>query len=218
VSAIRSFDRLARIYQALEYVAFGRALERARFAHLDRLQNCRSILVTGEGDGRCLERLLRAAPQATVDCLDLSPAMLARASARLAGQEAAARVTFRQADLLTAVLPAAHYDAVVTLFFLDCFTALQMEVVMARLHDSLEPGAVWLWADFNVPAQGLARLRARLWLGVLYAFFRWQTGLPARELPPVESFFAAKRYEVLAERSFQQGLLRSVAWRRPKQM
>ena len=32
------FDRLARPYRALEYLAFGRALETARFRFLDRLR------------------------------------------------------------------------------------------------------------------------------------------------------------------------------------
>jgi ubiquinone/menaquinone biosynthesis C-methylase UbiE len=96
----RNFDRLAGIYRALEYIAFGRDLERARFFHLDRLSESRSILVLGEGDGRCLERLVSAAPKARIDCLDFSPAMLACAARRIVDHEAVQRVTFRQADLL----------------------------------------------------------------------------------------------------------------------
>lgn len=210
-----SFDGLARAYRLLEFLAFGRDLERARFAHLARLRECRSILVLGEGDGRCLERLVAAAPRAHVDCLDLSPAMLARAAARLAGSDAAARVTFRQADLLAADLRPAHYDAVVTCFFLDCFTARQAESVMTRITGSLRPGAQWLWADFHVPAAGFARWRARIWLGVLYAFFRWSTGIETRELPPVEPRLAAGGWVPVAELTLQRGLLRSVAFARP---
>lgn len=209
------YDGLARVYRLLEFLAFGRDLERIRFAHLARLRECRSILVLGEGDGRCLERLVAEAPAARIDCLDLSPAMLARATARLAGGEAAGRVSFRQADLLTADLPPARYDAVVTCFFLDCFTAEQAAAVMGRIEGSLLPGARWLWADFTLPAGGLARWRARLWVGLLYRFFRWQTGLPARELPPVEPGLAAAGWKPVAELSLQHGLLRSAVYARP---
>lgn len=213
MSTSRSFDRLAGIYRVLEYAAFGRDLERARFAHLDRLRECRSILVLGEGDGRCLERLVSAAPSAHIDCLDLSSAMLARAARRLAGREAATRVDFRQADLLTESLPQGNYDAVVTFFFLDCFTAVQAESVMARIKTSLQPGALWLWADFSLPDRGMARWRARVWLALLYAYFRWQTGLAARELPPVESFFTKHNFRRTACRTSQWKLLRSEVWK-----
>src|SRR5690606_35643402 len=46
------FVRVARIYHALERLAFGRALERARFALLPALAGCRDVLVLGDGDGR----------------------------------------------------------------------------------------------------------------------------------------------------------------------
>lgn len=210
----RSFDRLASVYRTLEYLAFGHDLERARFAHLERLRECRSILVLGEGDGRCLEQLVSAAPHARIDCLDLSPAMLARAARRLAGQTATDRVTFRQADLLAADLRPTHYDAVITFFFLDCFTATQAEFLMARIQTSLRPAALWLWADFDLPARGLARLRARAWLAVLYAYFRWQTGLAARELPPVLRYFSENNFEKITAISLQWGLVRSEVWKR----
>ena len=212
MNSARSFDRLATIYRGLEYLAFGRDLERARFAHLDRLREQRSILVLGEGDGRCLAQLVKAAPQAQIDCLDISPEMLARAANRIAGTEAVARVKFHGADLLTAPLPSDHYDAVVTFFFLDCFDSEQAESVLARIQGSLRPGALWLWADFEMPPRGLARWRARAWLALLYAFFRWQTALSARALPPVEPWLAAGGWTPLVECSFQHGLVRSVVF------
>ena len=212
----RSFDRLVGLYCPLEYLAFGRDLEQARFVHLDWLRESRSILVLGEGDGRCLERLVSAAPLAHIDCLDLSSAMLARAARRLAGQKAVERVTFQQADLLTADLPPAQYDAVVTFFFLDCFTAAQTEAVMTRIRASLRPGALWLWADFALPVNGWARWRARIWLAGLYAYFRWQTGLAARELPPVTRNFSENGFVMLADHGLQWGLVRSQVWLFPR--
>ncbi len=209
------FGRLARVYRPLEFLAFGRDLERARFAHLARLRECRTILVLGEGDGRCLVRLVGAAPRAQIDCLDLSPAMLARAAGRLRGDPAAGRVNFRQADLLTAELPSRRYDAVVTCFFLDCFTAENAAALITRIEESLQPGALWVWADFALPAAGPARWRARLWVGLLYFCFRRGTGLHARRLPPVESRLAAGGWEPVAALTLQHGLLRSVVFARP---
>lgn len=207
-----NFDSLAGLYRALEFLAFGRDLERARFAFLPRLAACRRILVLGEGDGRSLVRLLQHAPHAQVDCLDLSTAMLTRAAARLAPADRA-RVRFHQADLLTADAPGADYDAVVTFFFFDCFTPSQVAALLARLTPRLAPNALWLWADFTLPPRGLARWRAQIWLTVLYTFFRWQTGLAVRALPPTESLLLAAGCHSESHRDFQSGLLRTALFR-----
>jgi ubiquinone/menaquinone biosynthesis C-methylase UbiE len=207
--SIRSFDRLARGYRALELLAFGRDLERARFCFLESLRDCRSILILGEGDGRCLSRLVKIAPRALVHCVDSSPAMLMLASGRLSGPGEAGRVRFERADAFSVRLETTGYDAVVTLFFLDCFTADQVEPLLSRIRPSLRPGARWLWADFSVPPRGPARWRARAWVALLYAFFRWQTGLPARELPPAERMLEDAGFRCVSTREFQWGLVRS---------
>lgn len=214
-SRLASFDSLARSYRALEFVAFGRDLERARFCLLDRLAHCREILVLGEGDGRCLARLVKVAPTARIHCLDASAAMLACAEARIAGTEARGRVTFECTDIFAASLPPARFDAVITCFFLDCFTADQTAAIVSRVSASLRPTAQWLFADFSLPAHGLARWRARAWLAILYTFFRLQTRLQAHVLPPSEHLIQHAGFQPLETRSFQLGLLRTVLFARP---
>ena len=46
--ACEDFDAVARQYYWLEYIAFGRALQRARTVHLPLLRHCRRILVVGD--------------------------------------------------------------------------------------------------------------------------------------------------------------------------
>jgi ubiquinone/menaquinone biosynthesis C-methylase UbiE len=204
-----NFDRLAGGYRALEFLAFGRDLERARTAYVDRLAGCRDILVLGEGDGRYLARLVQVAPAARIHCVDASAAMLARASARLSGTAARDRVTFEHTDAFSLRLAPERYDAVVTLFFLDCFPADQVAVLIDRVKTGLRPDARWAWADFAVPPRGWARWRAQATLPLLYAFFRWQTGLAARELPPAEEMLQGAGFRREAACEFQGGLLRS---------
>ena len=210
----KTFDRLARPYLLLEWIAFGPLLERARFKHLDRLRGRKRILLLGDGDGRVLARVRTLAPDAEIDSLDLSTAMLARASARLssAGQ---ARVHFRHEDALRANYPPATYDAVVTFFFLDCFTDGQVAALLGRIGPALAPDAVWLFADFAEPSHGLMRLRAKLWLWVMYLFFRWQTGLTARRLPASEALLVKAGLTRVEETAFQRGFVRSVVFQRP---
>jgi ubiquinone/menaquinone biosynthesis C-methylase UbiE len=211
-----SFDRLARIYRALEFLAFGRDLERARYCFLDELATCRDILVLGEGDGRCLARLVRAAPAARIHCVDASAAMLACAARRLTDPATRGRVELQQVDIFQAEFPPDSYDAVTTMFFLDCFTTDQVNTIVARVSAALRPDAQWLFADFALPPRGFARLRARIWLTVLYAFFRWQTRLPARVLPPAEAALVRAGFQLQRGRSFQSGLVRTALFARSR--
>jgi ubiquinone/menaquinone biosynthesis C-methylase UbiE len=209
-----NFDPLVRAYRWLELLAFGRDLERARFCLLDRLSGCRSILMLGEGDGRSIEQVVQLAPAARIHCVDASSAMIARARARLP-EDARRRVDFEQADVLRTQFAGGHYDAVVTPFFLDCFTTEQVSNIIDRVQPALLPDAGWLFVDFTVPPSGWRRWRAVAWLRVLYAFFRWQTGLPARSLPPSEALLVARGFRCTEARSFNRAFVRSALYRAP---
>ena len=206
-----NFDRVAGIYRILEYAAFGRSLEAARFRYLDRLRECRDILIIGEGDGRVLERILGLAPQAAVRCIDTSAAMLARAESRL-GPAVRARVTFEPADARTVDIPPAGYDAVVTMFVLDCFSTADVARLVDRVKTGLRPGGSWLFADFAIPDKGWRRVHARAWIVLLYAFFRWRTGLAVRELPPSEQILGDAGLSLLDSTTWRGGLLRSAVY------
>lgn len=210
----RGFDRLAPWYRALEFAAFGRDLERARFEFLGRLRECRDILLLGEGDGRCALRVASAAPQARIVCVDSSGGMIAQASARLARTPHAARVSFLKADLRSYAPAPGSFDAVTTLFVLDCFDTPGVASVIERVSPALRPGAVWLFADFVLPAGGLARVRARAWLGLLYAFFRLETGLAVSRLPDSEAMLAASGWGRAGRLDLQWGLVRSALYER----
>jgi ubiquinone/menaquinone biosynthesis C-methylase UbiE len=208
------FDRLARPYRLLEFIAFGRDLERARFEFLGRLAGCRDVLLLGEGDGRCAARLADLAPAARILCVDSSPGMIARASRRMAAS-AAERVSFLRTDVRSFVPEPGRFDAVATLFFLDCFDGDGVESIVGRMTPALRPGAMWLFADFSVPRRGFARLRARAWLAVLYSFFRWGAGLQVSSLPPSEEALERAGWSRIECREFQFGMIRSAVFIRP---
>jgi len=203
------FDRLARLYRTLEMAAFGKDLERARFCFLPRMAASRDILLLGEGDGRCSARLAALAPAARLKIVDSSPAMIELTRRRLAGLAALERVHFVCADVFSQEFRPASFDAVATLFFLDCFPAAQVETLVARIGPALRPGAIWLYADFSLPDRGWARARGHAWLALLYAFFRWQTRLQANRLPPSESILARAGWHERDAREYQAGLVRS---------
>ncbi len=204
-------DPFARWYRWFEYAAFGRALERSRFAFLGRLTGARHILILGEGDGRALMRLRASSPQAQIEVVETSSKMIELARGRIGDT---AQVSFRQEDALTARFRDNHYDAVLTLFFLDCFSEPETRDLIHRTAGAMKAGGVWLVSDFAVPLRGWRRRHARIWLWTLYQFFGIVTGLRTRVLPPMESLLAAAGLELCEREEERWGLIRSEMWRK----
>jgi ubiquinone/menaquinone biosynthesis C-methylase UbiE len=140
--------------------------------------------------------------------------MIAVARQRLSGRADARRVEFVQADARALELPAQHFDAIVTLLFLDCFPEVEARALVEKLTAAAQPGALWLFSDFAVPAAGFRRWRARVWLALLYFFFRRTTRLSARVLPDATASFRRNGWELAARHDWQAGLLTSALWRR----
>jgi ubiquinone/menaquinone biosynthesis C-methylase UbiE len=199
-------DRLARWYRAVEHAAFGKALERARFTYIDRLKDARRVLVLGEGDGRALERMLAAAPQAEFDVIEASGAMIELARLRIGADP---RAHFHQADVRSIEFPAPLYDAAVTMFVLDCFATTECAALLSRVAQALKPGAPWLLAEFAVPEHGWPRLHARAWITTMYLFFRATTCLRLTTLPDYPRCFANLGLQPAEARTWRGGLIQS---------
>ncbi len=209
--AWRSFDRLARPYRHLESVFFGRLLQEARTAQLQWLSTARRVLIVGEGDGRFLAQLLQQNANCSVHVVDRSHTMLQLARQRVARHTH--RVTFTQADVIDCSFDAT-YDAIVTLFFLDCFENPEQAQVMARLGAAATPEACWLYSDFQPGPDGWHGLRHRLWLWVLYRAFGTFTDIRAGKWEDPLPTFERLGWQVESDRSFAGELLRACCLRR----
>jgi ubiquinone/menaquinone biosynthesis C-methylase UbiE len=228
-----SFDRLARPYRWLEYLCFGRALERCRFALLPELGGARRVLLYGDGDGRFLARLLRAYPGPEtgletvletgleIDAVDSSRAMLRIAEARLT-PHARARVRFHHQDALRYMpspgsdpgeLSGARYDLVITHFFFDCFHQEELLQLLDRIRPHLAPNARWLVSEFAIPQRALPALAARAVVGLLYTAFRLLAGLRANHLPDYAAVLAAHGFLLSRRTILLGGLLHCELWR-----
>src|SRR5436305_2395651 len=168
-----SFDLIAPFYRALETLVFGNALQRARVTFLGEL--CGRVLVAGEGNGRCLEALLRENEGVCVTCIEQSARMIQLAHRRL-GNDQLARVNFINSDIREVQLHH-QFDAIVTNFFLDCFEERELPSVIDKLASAASREARWIVADFHVPIATASRILAKLLIGTMYGFFRLTTGI-----------------------------------------
>jgi hypothetical protein len=205
-----NFDLIARSYRWLEYVTFGRALERCRFHFLPRLTYARRALILGDGDGRFTSRLLAQNPVVQVTAVDTSASMLRLLESRCA--PFSSRLSTRQTDALT-FTPSCPCDLICTHFFLDCLTQREVEALIARLALTLRPKpAYWLISDFRIPPFGSMHWPARLLVRELYLAFRVLTGLRVRHLPDHASALARAGFNRVDRHLSLGGLLATELW------
>ncbi|QDU66583.1 class I SAM-dependent methyltransferase [Engelhardtia mirabilis] len=207
---------MARAFAPLERLAFGGAMQRCRVRFLDRVVGARRALTVGEGDGRFLLALLRAAPGAQVTVVDASARMLELARCRLEREapDWLARVEFVQGDLSAVALQRGAFDLVATCFFLDCFEGDSLTEIVEGLDAAAAPEATWIVADFHRPPSGWRSLHARAWLALLYAFFGVTTGSSARRLEDPAPRLEARGWHRTATHDERAGLLHSEVWHR----
>jgi ubiquinone/menaquinone biosynthesis C-methylase UbiE len=208
-----NFDRIAGSYRWLEYAAFGRALEHARFDFLSRAAEARCVLILGGGDGRFLAQLLCRNRRASVAVIETSARMIQLARERLPPAERS-RVAFHQIDAVAGPWPDGPFDLSVSHFFLDCLDYRAAEAVILKMSALLTPGAVWLVSEFQEPPGPIRHLHARLWLGAMYRFFSMATGLRASRLPPYRELLTRRGLEEIEHGERRFGLIRSQVWRR----
>jgi ubiquinone/menaquinone biosynthesis C-methylase UbiE len=205
-----SFDLLAPHYRWMEFVLAGRKLQRCRTAFLRTVTVPKNVLICGEGNGRFLRAARAAWPEARITVLDLSRNMLLQAKRRGGAEKA----EFVQANILEWQPPKQQFDLVATHFFLDCFRPEQLEIIVEKISQAATAQANWLLADFQAPARGIGRVRARIILRMMYTVFRLVTRLPASDIAPPNDYLTRNGFELHKQQVSEWGLLRTDWWRR----
>lgn len=208
------FDRLARLYRWMEYFSFGPYLQQCRKLRLDEIAWHHRALVYGDGDGRFLAKLLRQAPGIHATAVDASAAMLRHAKRKL---PAGSHCRIVHADALTcepAQFPEAPFDLVVSHFFLDCFTELEIARLLSLVNKAVCDGTIWIVSDFAIPQRAPARQIAALIVHGLYLAFGLVTGLTIRRLPNHGRVMEEAGWQLEGRRKLLFGLLVSERWRR----
>jgi len=210
------FGRLARIYAALEWLSFGRALSHRRQCFLadPRVTGARHALVLGDGDGRFTAALFVRNPLIQITAVDASSEMLAQLERRVRAQTPSARLDRKCVDVRSWPVPHANYDLVVCHFFFDCFTTRELASLIARVAPALAPNAHWLVSDFAVPRHTIWTPLAKALVRFLYFTFGLLTGLELTHLPDYQSALTCAQFELSAEETALGGALRSELWQR----
>ncbi len=209
----RGFDRLAPFYDLMADLAFAGKIHASQTLLLPRLPPVRRALVVGGGTGRFLTTLLEHDPQITAVSIDLSPAMTRRTAARLAARGLTGRAELRVGGLQQ-LGSEDRFDLVATHCFLDLFEDADLQAVIDRLDQSLEPAGHWLFSDFADAGDGVAGAARKTVVAMLYAFFRATCSIGPSRLPDFDRGFNRAGLEAVARRDLLGGLLQTALLRK----
>ena len=212
--SIAGYDRLSSFYRWIEWLAFGRALMRARKSLVGELAAAEEILVLGDGDGRLLAELAKVQPAAKFTSIEQSPKMLMLQRDRIRSIEAEDRVKFVCSD---ATLPEhfqSEFDAAVAAFFLDCFDADSLDRLLPSILDSISASGEFYFVDFTEPSAKLPRMYAKSMLFLMHVFFAWQTGLKNRTLVDVPKKLSNLGWEIKQQQDHHFKMITARIYRR----
>jgi SAM-dependent methyltransferase len=190
-----NYDNSASFYDKLSRLVFGKALVNAQAWLLPQIPKNANILIVGGGTGWIFDEITKLHPSGlSITYVEISAKMMALSRKRNFG---ANTVEFINKAVEDAGLPA-DFDIAITPFLFDNFTEDTLPGIFQHIHQSLKPGGLFLYTDFQLTGKWwqYAMLKSML------LFFKVLCGVPSWRLPDVSKQFGKFGYEVMDEKNF----------------
>lgn len=199
----KGFNFLAPVYGWLTLIIFGKTLERSQTFFLDFVKPDDHVLILGGGSGELLESLLQKHPKVSIDYIDLSSRMIDLAKKKTGNPS---NVNFIIGTENT--ISGHTYSVVITNFYLDLFTDKTLAQVIAQIKPRVATPVTWLVTEF-VSTTGWHKI----FLAIMYAFFRVVTGMEATTLPDWQSALKKAGLQQITSRNFYRGFIKSSVYK-----
>jgi ubiquinone/menaquinone biosynthesis C-methylase UbiE len=207
---VNNYDPIARYYDLLSRLFFGRTEIEAQVALLAFMPPGSRMLIVGGGTGWILEEIADRYPGGLrITYVELSGAMMRLARRRRVGASVVSFVELPVEEFVAVE----RYDCILTGFVFDNFSGELAGRVMRRLCPMLEPDGHWLFADFHYRRQ-----ESRFWQGLMlrtmYFSARLICKVDAKELPDMDGLFAQAGLAPVHVSWYYRGFIKAVAYRR----
>ncbi|MBE7177549.1 MAG: class I SAM-dependent methyltransferase [Mucilaginibacter polytrichastri] len=199
-----NYDPIARNYDWLSRLVFGRSQVRAQTSLLPFIPAGSRILIVGGGTGWILDELSALHPGGlSIDYVEASAKMTELARTKNRGENS---ITFHTLPVLD-FQSDAKYDAVLTFFLFDNFPQEEANRVFGHIESLLAPGALWLYADFT-PENSASPFWQTFLFRLMYLFFRLICRIPARRMPDMGDVFSTA-FHLKQHRTLYGGFIES---------
>ncbi len=172
---LKGFDRIAVIYDFLAKLVFGKSITESQKLFLNKIEDGSKVLMLGGGTGWLLAELLKVKPNCELWYIDASEKMISLSKSKVEPTQEVNFIHGTENDIPLSI----KHDAVITNFYLDLFTNLQLENIMTKIQSSLKPGAIWIVTDFVDNKKWWQTVM----LKTMYWFFRITCNIESQQLP-----------------------------------
>lgn len=183
---------------------FGKTLDHAQKFPLDFIEPDVSVLILGGGSGELLNTLLQKHPTVSVDYIDLSPNMIELAKRKTGNPLSVNFITGTEQNI-----PSRTYTVVITNFYLDLFSDKRLNEVIDIIKPRLSDNVIWLATDFISE-----KTWHRIFLKVMYVFFKIITRIEAGSLPDWQSALSHAGFREVKSKNFYGGFIKSSVYKR----
>ena len=142
------FQYIAWVYDFLAKLVFGNSYFKAQLFYLPYLQKNSHVLILGGGTGEILETFKTVKFKGHIDFIEPSNQMLKKAKKRNFSKSDFT-ITFLQEKAFASKLP--KQDTIICNFFLDLFSAKELDLIITSISDQLEQDGKLLVTDFSPP-------------------------------------------------------------------
>jgi len=97
-------------------------------------------------------------------------------------------------------------------FVLDCFEQDEVNLIIQKIAQAAAPDAYLFLSDFSVSRKYFPRIHAKLWLAVMYWFFRGTARIHAKRLVDPTRELEANGFLCLSRSQWRFGLVKSELW------
>lgn len=205
-----NYDPVARYYDFLSQLVFGKTEINAQVEMLDQVRPGDKLLIVGGGTGWILEKLAAVFPDGLeITYVESSRVMMALAKKRKIGRLSVSFVTQPIEQYVTGE----RFDCILTGFLFDNFSQELAERIVRNLDVLLVDGGYWLFAELHYSSEG-----GKWWHGMLlwsmYWAARWICRVEADRLPDMDACFGAVGYEVVRRSFYYRGFIMGVVYRK----
>lgn len=205
------FDRISSFYDVCVRLVFGNDLNDFTHHALSQFKPANHLLIFGGGTGQVLKSALQLKLAKHHSYCEVSPKMIAATKNRLSEEEAT-QVQF--IEHLDEGINIDTIDIAVFPFVLDCFKENSILELFDQLNPHLTSLSQILIIDFNREnIDGFKpSLIQKIWIKVLYVFFKNFTGIEAAELPLIFKIMRQKGFVLNKNISIQKGWIQGSYW------
>lgn len=207
-SQLNRFNWLARHYDQLATMVFGKSLHQAQITYIEQIPHDANVLILGGGTGKILKELLRINSAGRIWYIEASSTMIELAK-RNTSELNRQQILFIHGKEDSIPLEI-KFDIVITDFFLDLFSQHSLDALIEKVNYSLAPGALWLACDFIDYGKWWQKGALRM----MYLFFRFCCGIESNKLPPWEFQLRQSGLQLIRSRFFVSHFVKTTMFKK----